>query len=931
MEPVARSVDSATDGSSVGDDPVSAAVALGASSPTPTESPDVNQYEEKSPDAAVADLEHTFMCVMHVLSTEGNDDPADDDFAVHEANYISLQDYTQELAFLPDLTVPSVTELDYTAPNVKNSSFIGVQQRQLDEVLKKQEAIMISSGNASPPPAYGVLYELLKGLLKAGLICVLEQPMGFAHLTAIMEYAMPLVDDLLTELENYLWFCSLDAASGFGWFCSLDAASGFWAIMMTVRACKMSAFVCALGHFEWLRMPFGFKNAPLIYQRMIDNALWGFVQPKGGWERYAERMKLAEEAAKHQRSLDDDSDFTLTTTRTKFEADRQASSELNPVLRMVNDPYADMFATNEPDESSLVPVFQRIRADPKKMTAITKLPFPKSKKGMQQFIGSLNYYSRFIQDFAAYGAALYQLKEDDFFEGGDLAVAKESFTALQRKVADALILRNFDAKKDVHIMLYANEWALSATLMQLHDDKLHLVRFCGRVLKDAEMNSPSAEKEALGLLLLLKVCYTSLAGKTLHVYTRFSTLRWVHTSKTLFGRAVLFALPLSSWQFEVQRVREKDCAFTQLLQSTISNFVDLDDSLALVAPPTKGSPITRLDLSLLYAQLPHDYEGFVVSFDGSAKPEKNGATLPEWHIVIAASAYLEQTTVNMAEYSGMNHGVIAALEHGAEDLVIVGDSRLAIPQSLGVIACQFANDTPEPPLRTSCEPQTVRYLHVVREYNAAANSLAGEALESKVSKMVLNDHRKTELKELNRIQEMIYEPSSDDSKVENASSETFAQILDGKTRYIHDMNSDILLQRNTFADFAHQERAELGVRSRPRRNIQRDSETQGQRPSTEVRHELTADDIEPVTVQEERRRRIAKAQDEGLRWSNLKTVLRGETTAMSYKEARETWKVGGQLRAVKRQCPVLHGCCQKVDENQPVMSLRLVVPTTMIQ
>ncbi|OWY92033.1 hypothetical protein PHMEG_00039124 [Phytophthora megakarya] len=97
MEPVDRDVDSATDGSPVGDDPVSAAAALGDSPPTPTESQNVNQEcnnaptetqsEEKSPDAAVADLEHTFMCVMHVLSTEGNDDPA-----VHEANYISLED-----------------------------------------------------------------------------------------------------------------------------------------------------------------------------------------------------------------------------------------------------------------------------------------------------------------------------------------------------------------------------------------------------------------------------------------------------------------------------------------------------------------------------------------------------------------------------------------------------------------------------------------------------------------------------------------------------------------------------------------------------------------------------------------------------------------------------------------------------------------------
>ncbi|POM72530.1 Reverse transcriptase [Phytophthora palmivora] len=57
-------------------------------------------------------------------------------------------------------------------------------------------------------------------------------------LTTIMEYAMPLVNDLLSELEKYLWFCSL------------DAANGFWAVMMTSRARRISAFVCALGHFE---------------------------------------------------------------------------------------------------------------------------------------------------------------------------------------------------------------------------------------------------------------------------------------------------------------------------------------------------------------------------------------------------------------------------------------------------------------------------------------------------------------------------------------------------------------------------------------------------------------------------------------------------------------------------------------------------------
>ncbi|OWY98739.1 LOW QUALITY PROTEIN: hypothetical protein PHMEG_00030423 [Phytophthora megakarya] len=49
----------------------------------------------------------------------------------------------------------------------------------------------------------------------------------------------------------------------------------------------------------------------------------------------------------------------LTNSRTKFHADRVSTLELDPVLRLVNDPAADMFTTNEPNESTLIPVFQR--------------------------------------------------------------------------------------------------------------------------------------------------------------------------------------------------------------------------------------------------------------------------------------------------------------------------------------------------------------------------------------------------------------------------------------------------------------------------------------------------------------------------------------------------------------------------------------------
>ncbi|KAE9270549.1 hypothetical protein PR003_g30781, partial [Phytophthora rubi] len=55
-------------------------------------------------------------------------------------------------------------------------------------------------------------------------------------------------------------------------------------------------------------------------------------------------------------------------------------------------------------------------ANPKDLEMLCNLPFPRTLRAMQSFLESLNYYSRFIEDFAVYAAILYELREVDFFE-----------------------------------------------------------------------------------------------------------------------------------------------------------------------------------------------------------------------------------------------------------------------------------------------------------------------------------------------------------------------------------------------------------------------------------------------------------------------------------------------------------------------------------
>ncbi|OWY94021.1 hypothetical protein PHMEG_00036371 [Phytophthora megakarya] len=158
------------------------------------------EFAEATPDpnsgSDVRILEKSFISVVKAITTKGDESAEDDVIYVHETADIELTDYAQELAFLPDFSDHSPTELDFSAANVLNYALLVDDQAKLVSVLKTHKNIMIASGNALPPPAYGVvcdinvedhapikqrarripirylqkLYELLKGLLKTNLV-----------------------------------------------------------------------------------------------------------------------------------------------------------------------------------------------------------------------------------------------------------------------------------------------------------------------------------------------------------------------------------------------------------------------------------------------------------------------------------------------------------------------------------------------------------------------------------------------------------------------------------------------------------------------------------------------------------------------------------------------------------------------------------------
>ena len=777
---------------------------------------------------------------------------------LHEgSDFAAIRKLRDQLAVIPEFATAS--PVDISEADVGEPENTPEEIAKLRAILDKHQSIFLGSGNALPPPARGVVcdlevepgtkpiaqkarripghllvkvFELLKKLLEAGLIEFSESDWASPivivmkkngkdirlcidyrmvnSLIKLMAYPLPLIDELLDNFEAVMWFLSL------------DMASGFWAIPMTLRAKLISAFICPLGHFQWLRMPFGLKNAPLVYQKVLDNCLWGFVRlppylealvdPEvleflgleiKKWKKAqaqlvigpatvaSETGDLGPKTEPETQSRDsgtrcteidsaeadaDQAEAAPARTflvpeagETVFDLAIPAPRQMGPVLGRSS--YIDDIAYGAKDWDQLCETLDRllyrlrywgisvslpkssfgkksieylshyvtrtgIQAKPKILQELQDLPFPRTLKGVQSFLGSLNYYHKFIEDYSIVASTLYELTDDQVREGRDLERAKESFELLKSKLMEAPVLKHPDRSKPYVVIIHANPWAISAVLGQEHDGKIFPVRFTGRTLHDAEHRYHEAEREVLALLRVLTVFYTLVAGQPLKVYTRFSVLKWLFTSKSLQGRCLQWATLLSPWDLEVHRVEKDEDGLAALLAASITPRDRLDEIAERLVPakmsrsPTRG-PLFSLEM------LEANYDGYVMSFDGAAKLKTRVGSasfvlwrLPGWRPVLGHGVHLDNVTVNEAEYQGILQGLRCVAALGIQDIVVVGDSRIVIQQCQGLINCNqphLALLEAEYQKLRACF-QSIRLVHAKREFNASADFLATKAL-----------------------------------------------------------------------------------------------------------------------------------------------------------------------------------------------------------
>ncbi|POM71072.1 LOW QUALITY PROTEIN: Reverse transcriptase [Phytophthora palmivora] len=537
-----------------------------------------------------------------------------------------------------------------------------------------------------------------------------------------MVYPMPLINDLLDDLDKILSYCSL------------DMASGFWVVPMTDRARSISAFITPFGLFEWNRMPFGLKNAPQIYQRLLDNALYGFVKVTQDQDQ-SDRKDVFEtgepdlernESVLRRRSYIDD---ILVTERSwgalseKVEKLLDACDEWNLSISVAK----SFWGQQKVDYLEQRVSAEGLETHPTDLAALQELPLPTNLRSMQSFLRSLNYYSRFIEDFAIYASVLYELREADFYEiarrtkstgddeivigeeGGMWAEARTAFATLKNKIVNAPILQHFDVDRQPVVVVYASKWAISAALMQEHDGVYKPVTFTSRTLKPNEINYGMVDKE-VHLLYSTRDKIDQSIDAPLYI--------GVATSLIKNGR---WAALLSSWTLEIVKCTKGEDEILGVIAASITPRKEVDSILISIAPRKQPRQV----ISMPPLTVEPDERLLVVSFDGSARVKPSGGaysgivwSLPEWIVISAATKYKLDLTLNEAEY----HGLLLCLDLLSDmdrgRLIICGDSNLVIRQMKGEIECKAL--LRQQALERLRSWPNHEFLHMKRDWNQSA-------------------------------------------------------------------------------------------------------------------------------------------------------------------------------------------------------------------
>ncbi|KAL7288237.1 hypothetical protein TKK_0017578 [Trichogramma kaykai] len=329
-------------------------------------------------------------------------------------------------------------------------------------------------------------------------------------------YPLPRMEDILENLGK----CS--------YFSTLDLAQGFHQIPLHSNSIEKTAFTVENGHYEYIRMPFGLKNAPASFQRMIDKILMKYFY-KFCFVYMDDSVIFSKSLPKHLQHIklifEELKQFNLKMQLDKSEFLKKGVPFLGHIIT--------------PDG---------IKPNPEKMKAIVEYPIPKTQKEIKAFLGLSGYYRKFIKDYAKITKLLTNaLRKGEAINIKDTNYI-EAFNKCKELITNTPILQYPDFDKKFHITSDASNVAVGAVLSQ----EGHPISFFSRTLNSAEQNYSTIEKELLAIVEVCRHFRSYVYGRKFIIETDHKPLTWLWSLKTPNSKLIRWRIKLEEYDYEVK-------------------------------------------------------------------------------------------------------------------------------------------------------------------------------------------------------------------------------------------------------------------------------------------------------------------------------------------------------------------------------------------
>ena len=315
---------------------------------------------------------------------------------------------------------------------------------------------------------------------------------------------------------------------------TFDMLKGYWQVPLTQRAREISAFVTPSGLYQYKVMPFGMKNAPATFQRMVNK----LVRDIDGCEGYIDDVVIfSDNWSDHIRQIE-----------RFFQIMREAKLTIN-LMKSEFGKATVKYLGHIVGQGQVRPLDAKIQT-------IVKYPIPTSRKELARFLGMAGYYRNFCLNFSEIAAPLTNLlsKKVKFVWTDDCQLAFDKVKLLLQK---SPVLKSPDYEKPFKLIIDSSDVGTGSVLVQEASDGLdHPVSYFSKKFLKYQKNYSVVEKETLGLVLALEHfdVYLGSTPFKIKVYTDHNPLTFLKTMKNKNQRLVRWSLALQEYNLEIQHI-----------------------------------------------------------------------------------------------------------------------------------------------------------------------------------------------------------------------------------------------------------------------------------------------------------------------------------------------------------------------------------------